>query len=181
MRLAWRLTIPGGAANMRRAREPATSPSERGPALRNDLRRCPTLVLWFALLNTPVLAQVGVWTQVAPSGPGVRWGHAMAYDSQRGRTVLFGGNPSSGLPLGDTWEWNGSAWTQVSITGPSGRAGHAMAYDSQRGRTVLFGGSGYPETWEWDGSGSLPPLLRAPDRPAAAATRWPTTTSVGEQ
>jgi hypothetical protein len=73
----------------------------------------------------------------------------MTYDSQRGRTVMFGGN-SSGVP--ETWEWDGATWTQVATTGPS--VSYAMAYDSQRGRTVLFGGdaSGVPETWEWNGA-----------------------------
>ena len=41
----------------------------------------------------------------------------MAYDSQRGKTVLFRGTifPGASSPsalFGDTWEWDGSAWTQ---------------------------------------------------------------------
>jgi len=75
----------------------------------------------------------------------------MAYDSQRGRTVLFGGDGGSSL-LGDTWEWDGSAWTNVANGGPLARSGHGMAYDSVRGRTVLFGGLSFlGDTWEWDG------------------------------
>ncbi|MCY2956334.1 MAG: hypothetical protein NT107_04780, partial [Planctomycetota bacterium] len=79
------------------------------------------------------------------------YGHAMAYDSGRNRTVLFGG--LNGSYLGDTWEWNGAtaAWTQVASTGPQSRYEHAMAYDSSRNRTVLFGGlngSYLGDTWE---------------------------------
>lgn len=78
----------------------------------------------------------------------------MAYDSQRGRTVLFAGANTTGY-LGDTWEWDGTSWTLGSATGPTPRAGHAMAYDSRRGRTTLFGGADITglqgDTWEWDG------------------------------
>jgi hypothetical protein len=96
------------------------------------------------------------WTSVATSGPAARSYHAMAHDSQRGRTVMFGGSSGGSNFLGDTWEWNGSNWTQVATSGPSARYGHALAYDSQRGRTVLFGGAGSSgflgDTWEWDGA-----------------------------
>jgi hypothetical protein len=79
----------------------------------------------------------------------------MAYDSARGKTVLFGGSSHDGYtmppliaPLGDTWEWDGTTWTQreaVSsfVSGPS-----HLAYDSARGKTVTFGVAG---TLEWDG------------------------------
>jgi len=94
------------------------------------------------------------WTQVSTTGPSARREHAMAYDSQRGRIVMFGGFASTFNELDDTWEWDGSSWTQVSATGPSARSTHAMAYDSQRGRTVLFGGFGSSpylgDTWELD-------------------------------
>ncbi len=45
--------------------------------------------------------------------PSARARHALAYDSARGRTVLFGGSDSSGGPLSsDTWEWDGDTWTE---------------------------------------------------------------------
>src|ERR1035441_6585189 len=64
----------------------------------------------------------GSWTQRSPlaPSPSAREHHAMAYDSVRGRTVLFGGYDGSSY-LGDTWEWNGANWTQVATTGPSAR------------------------------------------------------------
>ena len=95
------------------------------------------------------------WTTVAVGGPSARSFHAMAHDSQRGRTVMFGGSAGAAIIFGDTWEWDGGSlsWAQVASTGPSARYGHSMAYDSQRGRTVLFGGSsGGSATWEWDGA-----------------------------
>jgi len=82
----------------------------------------------------------------------------MAFDSRRGRTVLFGGHNragTSGSRFGDTWEWDGKKWIDMKVTGPTPRNGAAMAYDSVRGKIVLFGGSTTEsvsgETWEWDG------------------------------
>ena len=87
---------------------------------------------------------------------------AMAYDSARGRIVLFGGsNFSTGnnTLLGDTWEWDGTQWTPQAVgIAPPARAMHGLAYDAARGCTVLFGG-GAPiannplgDTWEWNGT-----------------------------
>jgi hypothetical protein len=81
----------------------------------------------------------------------------MAFDTERGRTVLFGGSSVGWGTLGDTWEWDGSTWTQVEAVGPSVRSGHAMAFDSDQQRTLLFGGldSGgvaTGDTWQWDGT-----------------------------
>ena len=47
----------------------------------------------------------------------------MAYDSQRGRIVLFGGSNSITGALGDTWEWDGATWTPMAShwAGPGGR------------------------------------------------------------
>ena len=96
------------------------------------------------------------WTQRFPENfPEPRHAHAMAYDSARGVTVLFGG--LSWGWVDDTWEWDGTNWTQIFPTNnPSRRLGHAMAYDSEREVTVLFGGYGegqtYNDTWEWDGT-----------------------------
>ncbi|MBI3891679.1 MAG: hypothetical protein HY303_09145, partial [Candidatus Wallbacteria bacterium] len=87
-----------------------------------------------------------------------RGNHAMAYDSDRGRTVVFGGSYGPDR-LRDTWEFDGSAWLDVTpkdSASPKGRMGASMAYDAVRHRTVLFGGSSAKgalrDTWEWDGS-----------------------------
>jgi hypothetical protein len=81
---------------------------------------------------------------------------ALAFDSRRGVTVLFGGATQS--VLADTWEWDGTIWTPASpASSPPARADHMMAYDSGRGVTVLFGGgdaqnNDLADTWEWDGT-----------------------------
>jgi len=103
-----------------------------------------------------------LWTQRSDFGPGQRTSHAMTFDSQRGRTVLFGGNSGDAV-LGDTWEWDGSFWTQMDNSGPGPRTEHAMVYDSVRQVSLLFGGRGpadpadpadspdLGDTWQWDG------------------------------
>jgi len=93
------------------------------------------------------------WTEVhPPTSPSARGHHAMAYDSAREVTVLFGGGGSPpytthGPPPGwdptaaDTWEYDGTTWTDVSPpTSPSSRGALAMAYDAGRSVVVLFGG-----------------------------------------
>jgi hypothetical protein len=112
-------------------------------------------------LSSAVLAQMA-WTQAATTGPIARSAHMMAQDSQRGRTVLFGGlawdNYIGHFSFGDTWEWDGRAWTQFATTGPRpvARSYAAMVYDSQLRQTVLFGGSNvngdFGDTWAWNGS-----------------------------
>ncbi|HEY3446155.1 MAG TPA: kelch repeat-containing protein [Myxococcales bacterium] len=98
-----------------------------------------------------------------------RFGHAAAYDSARGKMVLFGGEGWS-----DTWTWDGAAWSKSAPLdlhkdgNPSTRSRHAMAYDAQRDRVVLFGGmdhNGRPldDTWEWDGAEWV--ARAAPDSP----------------
>jgi hypothetical protein len=87
---------------------------------------------------------------------------AVAYDSARGVTVLFGGGPGKPYTQGDTWEWDGTTWTQrLPTISPLPRFEHAMAYDGGRKVTLLFGGGdgngvgfGNPlgDTWQWDGT-----------------------------
>ncbi|HEX5052986.1 MAG TPA: kelch repeat-containing protein [Planctomycetota bacterium] len=102
------------------------------------------------------------WTNVSPAGasPSARQLATLAYDSFRGRTVLFGGTDGYGAVFhGDTWEWDGTSWANVTPVGgpsPSARAWHAMTFDATRRRTVLFGGydgfAQHDDTWEWDGT-----------------------------
>jgi len=118
----------------------------------------PAFVLGFAV--TSVAAQMG-WARVMPptSQPGNRGDFAMTYDDARQRIVLFGGYQCISfpcrrtVPLGDTWEWNGSVWNYVTppAGNPAPRADHAMAYDAARKRVMLFGGGARNDTWEWDG------------------------------
>jgi Immunoglobulin domain len=107
------------------------------------------------------------WIVIATTGPAPRWDAAMAYDSDRRVSVLFGGEVSeaTGPALtNDSWEFDGTNWAQrLPATSPAARSLAQMVYDSHRHRTVLFGGmtnsaSGLiygPETWEWDGTNWL--------------------------
>lgn len=106
------------------------------------------------------------WFQVTSAGsPGPRYGHAMAYDSDRGVTVLFGGALTplfGGLPTdNETWEYDGVAWRVIPITGskPGARFFHDMVYDSVRREFVLFSGTHNgrdqnDETWTYRSDGS---------------------------
>jgi hypothetical protein len=102
------------------------------------------------------------------NAPGPRYAAGFAYDSGRGRAVLFGGVGGAGA-LCDTWEWRSDSrsWLQVqnptdcvtpSAVHPTRRQAVSMTYDASRHVTVLFGGiSGTAvlgDVWEWDGSGT---------------------------
>ncbi len=97
------------------------------------------------------------WVQSAPAtSPPALTAAAMAFDSARGASVLFGGTNFSSNSNA-TWEWDGSSWSQrLPSNSPSPRVWAAMAYDSARGRITLFGGAGsstsQAEAGEYDGS-----------------------------
>lgn len=97
----------------------------------------------------------GTWTAM-PDGPSARVFHAMAYDSARHVSVMFGGRPGATGHLGDTWVHDGTSWQQRTGPAPTARNAHAMCFDPIRDRVVLFGGqdaSGLRgDTWEWDGT-----------------------------
>jgi len=98
------------------------------------------------------------WTRRLVSGPPPMREHAMAYDPQRGVTVLFGGYVYMMTGYFDeTWEWNGTAWTHRLVSSPPERIRHAMYYDTTRARIVVRGGFGNSDItngdyWEWDGT-----------------------------
>ncbi len=110
------------------------------------------------------------WLEISPvNSPSPRAWHAMTYDSDRGRVVLFGGWDDYDF-LSDTWEYDGVQWSEKSpALSPSVRANHTLAYDSDRGRVVLFGGYNYGlynDTWEYDGEQwrEITPTARPPER-----------------
>jgi hypothetical protein len=87
-------------------------------------------------------------------------GQAMAYDTVRQRTMLFGGIGGDPGPIarGDLHEYDGQSWQWLQVYGPPARFAHAMVYDTARQRLVVFGGrtsSTGPmlaDTWEFDGA-----------------------------
>jgi len=86
--------------------------------------------------------------------PGRRGACAMAWDSDLGRAVMFGGYYDfraaavfTRIPYDDTWSWNGRRWRRLETQGsPPPDPAPAMAYDPARGRMVLV--TGALETWE---------------------------------
>lgn len=94
------------------------------------------------------------WTQVSASGggPASAMLASMAFDSARGRAVLFGGVGSAGPGL-QTWEWDGAAWHQVATVAQPRSFLGSMVYDPIRARCVHFAiWNGQPDTWTYDGA-----------------------------
>ena len=115
------------------------------------------------------LAQQGPsWAQQAPlTGPSARSHHAMVFDPMRQRAMMFGGAPTSQVPVDETWEWTPfqptfpnplqGSWALRNVSPkPAARSGHAMVWDSVRNVAVLFGGGGgsgiLNDTWNWNGT-----------------------------
>ncbi len=86
------------------------------------------------------------WTQMLPTeSPPARLGHAMAYDSESDRAILFGGetSPLSNVLSDQTWAYdlNSNSWENRNPSPrPSARFAQAMAYDAHSDRVILFGG-----------------------------------------
>lgn len=96
----------------------------------------------------------------------------IAYDSIRGRTVIFGGSkdtpplfqPGFEVTNNDVWEWDGNDWTKATPpTSPPARLLPSMCFDSTRGEVLMIGGTSFnPEPpdfyasrktlWAWNGS-----------------------------
>jgi hypothetical protein len=79
----------------------------------------------------------------------------MAYDANRRRAVLFGGDSLRSALFNDTWEWDGEYWTQMADIGPRPRRDCSMTYDTERQQVALFGGRSegvlHGDTWVWNG------------------------------
>lgn len=107
-------------------------------------RLLPVVILLGGLSH----AQTAVWSQRSPAqAPVPSRDQTIAYDINRGTTVLYGANNRS-----ETWEWDGLTWRMIGSTGPSGNHYHQMVYDTVRRRLVMVHMvSGTPpiQTWEW--------------------------------
>lgn len=98
------------------------------------------------------------WLRLTALGPATRSERAsLAFDSARGRVVLFGGTVAA-RRTDETWEWDGSRWTQLNPSQrPPSRRGHELVFDPVRGRVLMLGGSLSSgalanDVWSWDGS-----------------------------
>jgi len=91
------------------------------------------------------------------NAPSARHLYGFAFDSARGRAVLFGGRTST-QTLADTWEYDGVNWAQrTTPTAPPARQEMAMVYDASLGKVVMFGGldsasAPLGDTWVYDGA-----------------------------
>jgi hypothetical protein len=120
------------------------------------------ITLWFLLLSFGLYRSVSVpvsrWRVITPEHtPGSRANTAIAYNTDRGRAVLFGGDDWADTTWykNDTWEWDGKDWKQMIVDHkPSPRSHFSMAYDEINKNIVLFGGKlndGYlSDTWIWN-------------------------------
>jgi hypothetical protein len=75
--------------------------------------------------------------------PSARNEHALAYDPETKRVLMFGGHDGR-TELGDLWAFERSAWTELrEATGnvPAAVAGHVMAYDPEAHVLLLVGGT----------------------------------------
>ena len=107
------------------------------------------------------------WTlATSEHAPSARVNSSLAYDSNSGGVLLFGGATlatDGSQCLAETWLWDGGDWTQLSpaTTSPPCRGNAAMV---QRGQSelLLFGGNDQTnasfgsstalnDTWQWDG------------------------------
>ena len=82
------------------------------------------------------------WTESQGSerwgDPLPRTGTSLAFDSETGQMILFGGELGHVL-LDDTWLWTGTVWQpMLTLHDPPGRANPAMAYDPRGQRSPSF-------------------------------------------
>jgi hypothetical protein len=119
------------------------------------------------------------WLEKTPDSepaPHPRVSHALIYESDRQRVLLFGGDVGPRMEIvycvdsseicNDTWEWNGSSWERRIPSAPegdglpswSGATETLMAFDEVRRRGLLFFDS---QTWLWNSG--------AEERPAQVA------------
>ena len=107
----------------------------------------------------PGMASAG--SRLTPPGPGLRRHIKLAYDSARGRLVLYGGYDFAGTR--DSFRHLGVGWSALATTRASGaRSTVVILLNLQmtslsRKRVLLFGGLSADgpknDTWSWDGDG----------------------------
>src|SRR5438067_3713471 len=73
--------------------------------------------------------------------PSKRSAHVMVWDSNRSRTILFGGHDALNYD-NDTWSYANGVWTQLNTPNqPSARVLSGATFDPIRDRIVIYGGT----------------------------------------
>jgi hypothetical protein len=97
-------------------------------------------------------------SRLACSTPPNRYGAGMAYMSNLGEAVMFGGVTRGGLlPVSDTWIWHGNCWSELHPAHhPAPYRSVALAFDATDGCVIAYLGEGddpgqEQATWSWDG------------------------------
>ena len=97
------------------------------------------------------------WKKFEGKSPDGRQAFAMAYDSKRNKTILYGGADGKGKIFKDgLWEYYGIEWKNIlTENNPGDRISPGYAFDSKRNLFILFGGISKGEMmndlWAWDG------------------------------
>jgi putative cell wall-binding protein/N-acetylneuraminic acid mutarotase len=103
------------------------------------------------------------WSRLTPANPpAARSEHALSYNPDTGKVLLFGGISSFGEFLSDTWSYdpNLDTWThRYPPISPAGRYDWgSVGYAAASGKVVLFGGGGrnglLNDTWTHDPAGN---------------------------
>jgi hypothetical protein len=105
------------------------------------------------------------WTEMSPEvSPSRRMYHAMAYDAESDRMILWGASEAGRTPMSEeekatvwVYDYEANTWTAIAFSGgPSYRGGHTMVYHPGTDRIILFGGHSQgdvefsDETWAYD-------------------------------
>ena len=79
---------------------------------------------------------------------------AVAFDSARGRVVVFGGGTRDRQLHATVWEWDGRRWQRHSASGPAARVGHSMT--GAGAGVYMYGGfneaGSLADLWKWNGT-----------------------------
>lgn len=98
----------------------------------------------------------GRWHQVQPTlAPARRSGAGLVWSAVDNALLMHGGSDANGVPLTDTWTWNGSTWRHLTPpTSPPPRLFGAFASDPAGGVLLYggFAGSARADHWRWNGT-----------------------------
>lgn len=132
---AWQWTEASGWSSVGAARS-----SDEPSAVAFDEARSSALVVGFSFQRGALwdVWNGTAWAQLpASSGPAARDNQLMAWDRDRGLILLYGGR--IGIPVNDTWEWDGARWTERRpVRAPPSVLPAFLVYDEDQRRLLLF-------------------------------------------